>query len=197
MDRLNAKIDTMRKESASLSDDSIDNLMVPLNEQHRDLEGKIKTTTMQLAHLQTRLQSRKESADFLEHELMSTKVRLAQNVIRAPFSGIIADRVEEPGWLSPEDMICEVWDDSAYRVEVELLQHQLSFVHPGQTVLVALDFGHNQSVRGTVESVDAGNLTPPVSGPPTFKAIVKLDGKVSWLQPGMQVSVRVHTGGAK
>jgi len=62
-------------------------------------------------------------------------VRLAQNVIRAPFSGIIATGGRADGCRRKYDL--RSMDDSAYRVEVELLQHQLSlFIR--QTVLVAL-----------------------------------------------------------
>jgi len=67
----------------------------------------------------------------------------------------------------------------------------------GQSAIVALDFGHSQTVRGSVESIQAGSLVTPVSGPPKFKAIVKLEKTGPWLQPGMQVTVRVQPEGAK
>ncbi|MGA2084148.1 MAG: HlyD family efflux transporter periplasmic adaptor subunit [Terracidiphilus sp.] len=195
LDKLNAKIDTVRKGSDNVSNYPIDNLMVPLSDKQRELEDTIKTTTMQLAHLQARLRARQESADLLDRELQTTKTRLEQNMIRAPFGGIVVERAVDPAWLSPEDVICEVWDDSAYYVELEILQHQLTYVRPGQSAIIALDFGRNQTVRGSVETIEAGSLVPPASGPPTFKAIVKLDKTVPWLQPGMQVTVRVHAGG--
>jgi multidrug resistance efflux pump len=197
LDKLNAKIDTVRKASDSLSNYPIDNLMVPLNEEHRELEDKIKTTTMQLTHLQARQRARQESADLLERELQATKARLGRNMLRAPFGGVVVERAVDPALLSPEDVICELWDDSSFFVELELLQHQLAYVRPGQSAIVALDFGRDQTVRGSVESIEAGSLVLPASGPPTFKAILKLEKTVPWLQPGMQVTVRVHTGGAK
>ena len=197
LDKLNAKIDTVRKASDSLSNYPIDNLMVPLNEEHRELEDKIKTTTMQLTHLQARQRARQESADLLERELQATKAHLGRNMLRAPFGGVVVERAVDPALLSPEDVICELWDDSSFFVELELLQHQLAYVRPGQSAIVALDFGRDQTVRGSVESIEAGSLVLPASGPPTFKAILKLEKTVPWLQPGMQVTVRVHTGGAK
>jgi multidrug resistance efflux pump len=133
----------------------------------------------------------------LEHELEAIKLRLDQNIVRAPFGGIVVQRAVDPALLSPEDVICEVWDDSVFIVELEILQHQLSYVHLGQSAFVALDFGHSQTVRGSVESIQAGSLVPPASGPPKFKAIVKLEKTGSWLQPGMQVTVRVQPEGAK
>ena len=197
LDKLNAKISTIRKATENLSNYSIENLMVPLNEKHSDLEGKVKATTMRLTHLQDRLRARQKAEDMLEHELEAIKLRLDQNIVRAPFGGIVVQRAVDPALLSPEDVICEVWDDSVFIVELEILQHQLSYVHLGQSAFVALDFGHSQTVRGSVESIQAGSLVPPASGPPKFKAIVKLEKTGSWLQPGMQVTVRVQPEGAK
>lgn len=197
LDKQNAKINTMRKATDTISNYSIDNLMVPLNEKLSELEDKIKTTTMRLAHLQARLRAQREAADLLERELEATKLRLGQNMQRAPFGGIVVERAVDPALLSPEDVICEVWDDSAFIVELEILQHQLTYVRTGQSVIVALDFGRSQTVRGFVESIEAGSLVPPVSGPPKFKAIVKLEKTVPWLRPGMQVTVRVQPGGTK
>jgi multidrug resistance efflux pump len=195
--RQTAKIDDLRKLSETLPNYPIDKEMEPLIDKKWELEDLIELTTARLAQSQARLDEQRQAEDLLKRELEATGMRMEQALVKAPFSGIVVERAPDPDRLSPESTICELWDDSAFLIEMEILQHQLTYVYPGQVAIVALDFSREEGVQGTVDSIEPGSLVPEASGHPRFKAIVKLKRAVPWLRPGMQVAVRVRSERAK
>ena len=158
-----------------------------------DVIRDFKINTARLTQSQTRLRGQQAAAELLDRELEATRMRMDQALVKAPFAGIVVERAPDPERLSPDAVICELWDDSALLIEMEILQHQLAYVYPGRPAVVALDFGREDSVRGIVASIEPGSLVPDPSGHARFKAMVKLDKTVPWLRPGMQVAVRVSS----
>jgi HlyD family secretion protein len=191
--RQTARIDDMRKLAEAIPNYPIDKELEPLIDKKWEIEDQIEITTARLAQSQARLRGQQATAELLDRELEATRMRMDQALVKAPFAGIVVEREPDPERLSPDAVICELWDDSALLIEMEILQHQLAYVYAGRPAMVALDFGREDSVRGIVESIEPGSLVPDASGHPRFKAMVKLDKTVPWLRPGMQVAVRVSS----
>jgi len=196
-ERLTAKIDKVRNLKETLPDYPIEKEMEPLIDKKFEIEDQIKLITARLAHLQARLRAQQASTGLIERKIEAARMRLEEDVVKAPFPGMVVERALDPDRLSPEGVICELWDDSAFLIEVEILQHQLAYVHPGEPAIVALDFSRGESAEAAIDSIEPGSMVPEPSGHPKFKAILKLNKTVPWLRPGMQVAVRVRSEGAK
>jgi multidrug resistance efflux pump len=195
--RIQARIDNLQKLKDTFPDYPIDKEAEPLIDQKFELEDQIATGSARLTRLQARLDSQQAMAKIIDRELDAARTRLDRESIAAPFAGTVVDRANDIDRLAPEDVVCDLWDESGFRIDVEILQYQLPYVQPGRTAIIAVDFARGETVQGIVDSVEPGNLTPDASGHPKFKAIVKLEKPVSWLRPGMQVAVRVRSEGAK
>ena len=195
--RVAARIENLQKLKETLPDYPIDKEAEPLIDKKFEIEDQIQIGTARLARLHTRFNSQQPMASLLDRELGAVRARIDQDLVAAPFAATVVERAPDPDRLASEGVVCELWDKSAFLIEVEILQHQLPYVQPGRTATIAVDFARAESVQGTVDSIEPGNLTPDASGHPKFKAVVKLEKPVPWLRPGMQVAVRVRSEGVK
>jgi len=193
--RVATRLDNLQKLKETVPNYPIDKESEPLIDKKVEIEDQIQIDTAQLIRIQARFDLQQPMANLLEKELEAAKKRLSQDLIAAPFAGTIVEREVNPDRLAPEGTICELWDESAFLIEVEILQHQLTYVQPGRRAIIAVDFARAESIQGAVDSLEPGNLTPDAAGHPKFKAIVKIDKPVAWLRPGMQVAVRVRSEG--
>lgn len=192
-ERLAARIEALRKLQETLPNYPIEKELEPLQDKQAEVEDQLRIITKRLDHSQARLRAYQASSEMVAQELDAVHARLEQDSVRAPFGGVVAQRALEPGRLAPDDVICELWDDGALLIEVEILQHQLGYLRVGQLATVFADSGRAEGVQGIVDSIEPGSLVPEVSGHPRFKAIVKLDNATPWLRPGMQVTVRLRS----
>jgi multidrug resistance efflux pump len=195
--RVSERIDKLQKLEGTIPDYSSTRETDPLFDKKYDLEDQIEKGTQREAQLRHRLDLLQGMASAAERELKTARSRVDHDLILAPFSGNIVDRVLNSSRPGSEAVVCELWDESSYLVEVELLQHQVAYVQPGRTAVIALDFARPERVEGTVSYLEPGNLTPETLGHPRFKAIIALKQPVSWLRPGMQVAVRMRLDGNK
>ena len=197
VERLTAKIENIKDLKNTLPNYPVEKETEPLIDKRYEIEDQIKIANAKLAHLQARSRAQQETADLLARELEAIKTRLDQELVKAPFAGVIVEKADDAIRLSPGDVVCELWDDSAFLIQLDILQHQLAHVQRGQLATVALDFGRAEKVQGMVDSIEPGSLVPEPSGHPRFKAIVKVEKTVPWLRPGMQVTVRLRSEVAK
>lgn len=197
LQRVTARIEKLQKLEETIPDYSGTSETDPLYDKKYDLENQIEKGTQRESQLKHRLDMLQGMTSAAERELKGARSRVEHDLILAPFSGTIVDRVLDSNRPGSEAVVCELWDESTYLVEVEILQHQVSFVQPGRTALIAIDFAHSEMVEGTVSYLEPGNLTPESLGHPRFKAMITLKQPVSWLRPGMQVSVRMRMDGNK
>jgi multidrug efflux pump subunit AcrA (membrane-fusion protein) len=197
LQRVSARIEKLQKLEETIPDYSSTSDMDPLFDKKYNLEDQIEKGTQREVQLRHRLDLLQGMTSAAERELKSAHSRVEHDLILAPFSGNIVDRLLDESRPGSEAVVCELWDESMYLVEMEILQHQVSFVQPGRTALIAIDFARSETVEGTVSYLEPGNLTPEALGHPRFKAIIALKQPVSWLRPGMQVSVRMRMDGNK
>jgi len=195
--RVAAHIENLQKLKETLPDYPVDKEAEPLIDKKFEIEDQIQIGAARLARLHARFNSQQPTANLLDRELDAARGRIDQDLVAAPFAATVVERAPDPDRLASEGVVCELWDESAFLIEVEILQHQLPYVQPGRAATIAVDFARAESVQGIVDSIEPGNLTPDASGHPKFKAVVKLEKPVPWLRPGMQVAVRVRSEGAK
>jgi hypothetical protein len=197
LQRVTERIEKLKKLEDEVPDFSSAGDGDPLFDKKNDLQDQIAKGSEREKQLRHRVDLLKGMAGATERELGASQSRVDHDQIRAPFAGNIVDRIldaERPGY---EAMVCELWDESTYTIEVEILQHQVAYVQPGRTALIALDFARSERVEGTVSYLEPGNLAPEALGHPRFKAIIALKQPVSWLRPGMQVAVRMRLDGSQ
>lgn len=94
----------------------------------------------------------------------AAQARAANNVIRAPFAGIVLKRDVEPGDLAvPGSVLMQVGDPTRVRITTTVDERDIIGVRPGQTALLSTD-----SLRGRVIKAVVRTITP--GGDPTQRA---------------------------
>jgi multidrug efflux pump subunit AcrA (membrane-fusion protein) len=197
LQRVMARIEKLQKLEGSTPDYSGIGDADPLIDKKFELQDQIEKGSQQQLQLQHRLDLMQDMVGAIERELGTAQSRVAHNLVLAPFAGDVVDRIIEGNRPDSETVVCELWDESTYLVEVEILQHQVSYVQPGRKAVIAIDFTRPETVEGTVSYLEPGNLAPESLGHPRFKAVIALKQPVSWLRPGMQVAVRMRVDGKK
>ena len=117
------------------------------------------------------------------------KVMLGENVIYAPFDGVIGERFQEPGDMGlPNQAIVTLYKPDDLRLETAIANHCLAQLRGGQNVNVRLDALHEQVV-GTVDEI------APEIDPQTHTQMVKIKlptlsglqhGQYGWLELSCQ-----------
>jgi multidrug resistance efflux pump len=197
LQRVTTRIEKLQKLEETIPDYSSARDTDPLIDKKFEIQDQVDRLIQQQVQLQHRIDLLQAMASAIDRELGVARSRVEHDQILAPFAGDIVDRMRDGDRPDAEAVICELWDQSSYLVEVEILQHQLSFVQPGRTAIIAIDFARPETVEGTVSYLEPGNLTPEALGHPKFKAVIALKQPVSWLRPGMQVAVRMRVDGGK
>lgn len=119
--------------------------------------------------------------------LKQAQLDLDATVLRAPFSGKVADLAYKPHNATGADPFCTIIDDRNYDVEFNVFESELPYISKGKTVRVS-PFGRNLGTRtGVICSV---NPTIDSNGQILVKASVKGD---SDLMDGMNVKVTAES----
>jgi RND family efflux transporter MFP subunit len=109
-----------------------------------------------------------EKKEQLLTELEIARLKKVKSAIRAPFDGIVLEKLTEIGnWVSPGDGVCRLGALDELCVKVPIAEELIVFTHPGNPVEVALTAFH-ESVEGTV----TGFL--PVADQKTKNVMVKI-----------------------
>lgn len=145
----------------------------------------------------------------LRTALDKAKRDLSFTVIRAPIDGIVGNRAVEVGqFVQPGSRIAAVVPLDKVYVDANFKETQLSQVHVGQAVSLAIDAYPDHVFPGRVESISPASgsvfsLLPPENATGNFTKIVqRLPVRVSFdaalsdnrvLRPGMSVEVTIDT----
>ena len=197
LQRVTERIDNLQKLEQAASDYSSTADTEALIDKKSEISDRIAMGTQREAQLQHRVELLKDMADASQRQLDSMQSEIEHSVVLAPFAGEIVDRLVDASRPPVEAVICELWDQSAYLVEVEILQHQLPAIRPGSSATVSLESGGSETVQGTVSYLEPGDLAPESLGHPRFKAMVAINHQVPWLRPGMQVTVKLRLENGK
>ena len=135
-------------EKKSLSDQEFDEVMVRL----RTAEAALAGAQSRRAQGEARLAKARQS-------VATATVMRGYAEIRAPFAGIVTERLAEPGQLAtPGAPLVTVEREGAYQLEAPVPESLMGQVRPGQTAQVQID-GRAVSARVTeiVPAVDAAS----------------------------------------
>jgi membrane fusion protein (multidrug efflux system) len=143
--------------------------------------------------------------------LNQASLDLGYTQVRAPANAVVTRRTVEPGqqFAVGQAMFTLVPLDQVW-VTANLKETQMAHVHPGQKVKIDIDTYGHKTFYGTVDSIASSTgsrqaLLPPENATGNFvkvvqripvKILVGQDAKnVDVLRPGMNVEVKVTTGG--
>lgn len=117
------------------------------------------------------------------------KVMLGENVLYAPFDGVVSERLKEPGDMAmSSEPVVLMHQPSDLRLEAAIASHCFDQITLGRPVNVRLDASH-QVVAGTVDEI-----TPEID-PQTHTRLVKVNlpqtdglqhGQFGWLELSCQ-----------
>jgi RND family efflux transporter MFP subunit len=115
------------------------------------------------------------------------KVMLGENILYAPFDGVVAERLQEPGDMAaPNQPIVSLHKPDDLRLEVAMTSHCLEPVKLGMNVKVRFD-GVSQAVIGNIDEV-APEIDPQTRTQTIKIKLPKLDGirhgQFGWLELG-------------
>jgi RND family efflux transporter MFP subunit len=131
--------------------------------------------------------ARLETAEAYQRE------RLARHVIRAPFAGVVAERIAEAGeWVEPGTAVVELVATDRLLVEVPVPQRYFGAVTEDATARLRFDAAPGRTVPAEVAA------RVPVSDPTarTFRLRLRPEAEGLALTPGMsaRVTLRLETG---
>jgi membrane fusion protein (multidrug efflux system) len=122
-------------------------------------------------------------------ELQRQQARVERHTLRAPFSGLISERLTEAGeWIEPGRPVLTLVAIDELRIEFRVPQEFYSGINPQSTLSVTLDALPELEFDGTIDAV------VPVSDPSsrTFLIHVKVDSGDARLTPGMSVHGKLN-----
>ena len=122
-------------------------------------------------------------------ELQRQQARVERHTLRAPFSGLISERLTEAGeWIEPGKPVLTLVAIDNLRIEFRVPQEFYSGINPQSTLSVTLDALPELEFDGTIDAV------VPVSDPSsrTFLIHVKVDSGDARLTPGMSVHGKLN-----
>ena len=131
------------------------------------------------AYIKSGYTSAKNGLDKARHDLSGT-------VLRAPFSGRVADVKLRPHDYSGNEPFCTLIDDSAFDVDFSVMESEYSFLSVGQSVKVTPYADESLTSRGKITAI---NPSVDKNGQITVRARV---GNSSGLLDGMNVKVIVE-----
>ncbi len=120
------------------------------------------------------------------NDLKLSKLELSNATLVAPFSGKIAN-LKAKEYEQRSDAICTLIDDSAFEVDFNLLESEISFIKVGQTVKVASFVNPDTFYRGIVTQIN-----PMVDDKGQINILAKVNNSGGKLLEGMNVKVLVE-----
>lgn len=134
---------------------------------------------LEMAKMRSGYGAARNALDKARYDLEST-------ILKAPFSGKIADLKLRPYDRTTSEPFCTVLDDSRMDVDFSVLESEYSFLEKGLSVTVIPYFDRTRKYRGGVVSI---NPTVDKNGQVSVRASIDNDGS---LVDGMNVKVVVE-----
>ena len=120
----------------------------------------------------------------------SVLAQLSYTIVRAPFDGVITEKLVEAGELaSPGQPLLKMEDPTKLRLEAMVAESDLKSVRRGDTIPVVIDALNGQPLKGVVSQI------LPAGDPQTHTFMVKVDLPVTpGLRTGMFGRVELKKG---
>jgi len=154
-----------------------------------DLYNKQAATRQNYDAVLAQAQAARAMANQAASAAQQSKVMLGENVLYAPFDGVVGERLQEPGDMGlPNQPIVTFHKPEDLRLEAAIASHCAAGIQLGMPVTVRVDAIH-QSLNGTVDEI-----TPEID-PQTRTQQIKIKlpqseglqhGQFGWLELGCQ-----------
>ena len=140
--------------------------------------------------------SAKAEISVAEAKLMELEALMAYAVIRAPFDGVVAQRLVAPGALvvagaDGGDPVMEVAREDRLRLVLAVPESIVSQTRPGIHTQITVDAVPGRIFEAKISRC-AGPLSPDTR---TMRAEIDMDYQQGLLRPGMYATVRLEFGG--
>lgn len=118
------------------------------------------------------------------------QVLLERTIVRAPFDGIVLERLAEPGeWVAAGHPLVRIGDVSRFVIEAEIDEADVATVLVGQGAVVSFYVHPDDTYRAVVTGV----ATDANRDRDTFDVTLELDERVAGLRPGLSAEVNIVT----
>lgn len=159
-----------------------------LRETQRDI-NRIQDLTDRGVASRTRLDEAQAAYDRAQARVEAIEARVADRIIRAPFSGVIGLRNVSVGELvGPGDVIAQLDDTSTIKLDFTVPERFLSVIEIGQTVRARSSAFPDEVFAGEVSQVDS--RIDPATRTVTVRALI--DNEAGRLRPGMLMTVELR-----
>lgn len=164
----------------------------------------------QVAVAEAQVELAKAKVDQAQAALHQAELALGYTKVHAEIDGVVAKRTVEVGQLvSPDRSLLALVDDSNEWIVANFKETQLGKIKPGQRVKIEIDGFDDDTLHGTVDSLQAGTgsrfaLLPPDNASGNFTKVTQrvpikivlakhagLDALA--LRPGMSAEVVIYT----
>jgi HlyD family secretion protein len=130
----------------------------------------------------TRLENVANSLKIRETELALARLELEKSIVRAPFDGIVKERIVQPGgFIQKGAPLLELMDIDRVLVQISIPEKEMAFAALGKTVNVRLDAYPGREYTGTIKTL---GLEADLRSR-SFPAEVLIDNSGHELLPGM------------
>lgn len=137
------------------------------------------------------LRHHRHQLDSARAEVDTARAQLAQRTVRAPFAGLVVDRLAQPGERVELQPLLRIADISRLRVEVIVPASQFGRVALGQRLVVQPEVPGVAARAGNVTQVD--RVIDPASN--TFRVRLELDNARSEVPVGARCKVALEGAG--
>ena len=101
-----------------------------------------------------RLAMIKSGYERCRNDLELSKYELSNSVLRAPFSGVVANMKGKAHNMTSSAPVCRIISTDGMEVECPVLENELQFVRKGESVIVSPIDPSNGSVKGVVTEIN-------------------------------------------
>ncbi|MDH5573329.1 MAG: efflux RND transporter periplasmic adaptor subunit, partial [Gammaproteobacteria bacterium] len=187
-DKVAAK-DLLVKIDDSLLQSELDKARSSLKQATLDHKRLISLVPRKLAS-EDELNRAQTSVELARAELASLETRLQHTLIRAPFAGLISERLFEPGDVAPlNSHILTLYAPDDLKIELPISELLLNQLNIGDTVSIRIDALSETQWPGTIK-----RIYPAVDSQTHQGTIeIKLDPGVSGARPGLLCRVNIKS----
>ncbi|MGE4290759.1 MAG: efflux RND transporter periplasmic adaptor subunit [Desulfovibrio sp.] len=177
-----ARIDMEKAEADLLKARSAFELAQKQTSRRKELRGKNLLSQEELDQSNTDLES-------ATSDLTQAQVNYNQGLIKSPIHGRINDLAVDPGeYVNVGDTVAEIVDVSHIRINVNVPELDVRYLHVGQRVGVSVDAYPGETWTGEVDFV----AYKADEGTKTFQTRVVVDNADGRIRPGMLARVRLE-----
>lgn len=191
LDRINGRLDDMEqvlKTNPNLPSQGVENL----RERKMVLTGELAARLLRQRYLQKIMEQARVSLGRLDRQTKQLEKIEERLTVKAPFAGEVVRAADPTSPVTPDGILCEVQDNSAYLVKGQVLQSQLRHVKPGDRVRIKIEFVIEKPIPGYIVQVEPARINQENQGGyPSFPVTIRLDHNDPRLRPGMTALVTI------